>query len=140
MQSEIDRAKDIGLGSNIFDSGRSFDLEVFVSPGNYICEQTALIEAMENKRAEPRIRPPELMTNGYKDQPTLLNNVETFAWVPAIMLREKENWYAKQGRNRGPLVGESGRHARMRFFSVSGDVCRPGAYEVPDGHHARRTD
>ncbi len=89
---------------------------------------------MENKRAEPRIRPPELMTNGYKDQPTLLNNVETFAWVPAIMLREKENWYAKQGRNEGPLVGESGGDMRgMRFFSVSGDVCRPGAYEVPTG-------
>ncbi len=136
LQSEIDRAKKIGaLGSNIFDSGRSFELEVFVSPGNYICgEQTALIEAMENKRAEPRIRPPELITNGYKDQPTLLNNVETFAWVPAIMLREKENWYAEQGRKTGPLVGESGRDMRgMRFFSVSGDVCRPGAYEVPTG-------
>ena len=62
-------------------------VEVFVSPGGYICgEQTALIQAIEDKRAEPRNRPPELQTNGLWDMPTLVNNVETLAWVPAIIL------------------------------------------------------
>lgn len=136
IEEEIKRAKRIGaLGRNIFGSNRRFELEVFVSPGGYICgEQTALIEAMENKRAEPRNRPPELMTNGYQDQPTLLNNVETFAWVPAILLRESGKWYAAQGRKTGPLVGrESEKMRGKRFFSISGDVVRPGAYEVPTG-------
>ena len=133
---EIERAKQQrALGDNIFGSGKRFDLEVFVSPGNYICgEQTALIEAMEDKRAEPRIRPPQLSTNGYKDEPTLLNNVETFAWVPAIMLREDGAWYAQQGLKTGPYVGRSGPSMRgRRLLSISGDICRPGAYEVPTG-------
>ena len=66
INAELARAKQYGvLGRDMFGSGRSFELAVFVSPGNYICgEQTALIEAMENNRAEPRIRPPELVTNG----------------------------------------------------------------------------
>lgn len=136
VEREIARAESIGaLGENIFGSGKSFRLEVFVSPGNYICgEQTALIEAMEDKRAEPRIRPPELMTNGYKDQPTLLNNVETFAWVPAILLRSAGQWYAERGRKQGPWVADASESIRgMRFFSISGDVARPGVYEVPTG-------
>ncbi|MBM4075938.1 MAG: NADH-quinone oxidoreductase subunit L, partial [Planctomycetes bacterium] len=91
----------------------------------YICgEQSALIEAMENKRAEPRNRPPELQTNGLWDKPTLLNNVETFSWVPAIVLNESGRWYADQNR-----PGCKGR----RIFSLSGDVERPGVYEVPNG-------
>jgi NADH:ubiquinone oxidoreductase subunit F (NADH-binding) len=99
---------------------------VFISPGGYICgEQTALIEAIEDKRAEPRNRPPELQTNGLWDMPTLLNNVETLAWVPAIVLRDEGQWYAKQG------AGKS--FTGARFFSISGDVARPGVYEVPIG-------
>jgi len=116
-------------GANILGTGRSFPVEVFVSPGGYICgEQTALIEAIEDKRAEPRNRPPELQTNGLYDKPTLLNNVETLAWVPAVVLRTKDEkrgqWFADQG-----VVPFKGR----RFFSISGDLKRPGAYEVPIG-------
>lgn len=132
-------------GSNIFQSGRTFRLEVFVSPGGYVCgEQTALIEALEGKRSEPRNRPPELQTNGLYDQPTILNNVETFAWVPSILLRiprsedlEREKgpnapsepepagvWFKYAGKNRA---------RGKRFFSISGDLNRPGAYEVPCG-------
>ncbi len=136
VREEIQVARRQGaLGGNIFGSGRSFELDVFVSPGGYICgEQTALIEAMEDKRAEPRNRPPELMTNGYRNQPTLLSNVETFAWVPAIMLREDGAWYAAQGRTEGTLVGDSGPQMKgLRLFSISGDVARPGVYEVPTG-------
>ena len=136
VQRELVRAQSLGaLGNNIFGTRFSFSLEVFVSPGNYICgEQTALIEAMEDKRAEPRNRPPELMTNGYKNQPTLLNNVETLAWVPAILLRSSGQWYAEQGRKSGPWVADASDAMRgKRFFSVSGDVARPGVVEVPTG-------
>jgi NADH:ubiquinone oxidoreductase subunit F (NADH-binding)/NADH:ubiquinone oxidoreductase subunit E len=99
-------------------------LEVFRSPGGYICgEQSALLEAMDDRRAEPRNRPPQLETNGYRDQPTLLNNVETFAWLPAILLRGGV-WYRDQGVN-----GCKG----LRLFSVCGDVKRPGVYEVAVG-------
>ncbi|MGN6547908.1 MAG: NADH-ubiquinone oxidoreductase-F iron-sulfur binding region domain-containing protein, partial [Aureliella sp.] len=69
-----------------------------------------------------------------KDQPTLLNNVETFAWVPAIVLRSAGKWYAERGRKEGPWVADVSRSIRgMRFFSISGDVARPGVYEVPTG-------
>ncbi len=146
LEKAIDSAVLVGAcGQNIFSSGRNFQLEVFTSPGGYVCgEQTALIEALEGKRSEPRNRPPELQTNGLYDQPTILNNVETFAWVPSILLRkptpeslEKEKttqktealdpagvWYKYAGRNRA--LGK-------RFFSISGDVNRPGPYEVPCG-------
>lgn len=136
IRRSIEEARRLGaLGPNIFASGRSFELDLFISPGGYICgEQTALIEAMEDKRAEPRNRPPELMTNGYQNQPTLLSNVETFAWVPAIMLRDSGGWYASQGRKGGPWTADSGPQMNgMRLFSISGDVRRPGVYEVPTG-------
>jgi len=163
LKSAIESAERLGAcGANIFGSGRSFELRVFISPGGYVCgEQTALIEALEGKRSEPRNRPPELETNGLYDQPTVLNNVETFAWVPAILLAdarrehiELENppaqaeilsnksdsneprgddvesskykglWYKYSGRNNFRC---------KRFFSISGDVGKPGAYEVPCG-------
>lgn len=134
-RDEIRRAVKMGAcGRNIFGSTRSFELDVYVSPGGYICgEQTALIEAMEDKRAEPRNRPPELMTNGLYDQPTLLSNVETFAWAPAI-LRDGGDWFANQGIKEGPLtVGSSDRMTGKRLFSISGDLNKPGVYEVPTG-------
>lgn len=137
LRQEIRHARSLGmLGDDILGSGHGFELEVYVSPGGYICgEQTALIEAMEDKRAEPRNRPPELMTNGYLNQPTLLNNVETFAWVPAIMDRSRGEWFRDQGYKTGPfdLVGQAERVRGRRLFSISGDVARPGVYEVPTG-------
>ncbi len=143
VRGEIARTRELGaLGKSVFGSGKSFELEVFVSPGGYICgEQTALIEALEDKRAEPRNRPPELMTNGFRNQPTLLSNVETFAWVPAILQRQAApplaqpgGWYAAQGRKEGRWVaGQGERMKGRRLFSISGDVQRPGVYEVPTG-------
>jgi formate dehydrogenase/bidirectional [NiFe] hydrogenase diaphorase subunit len=126
VQEAIDHARQIGAcGDSIFGSVFNFELEIFVSPGGYICgEQTALIEAMEDHRAEPRNRPPQLQTNGLWDKPTLLSNVETFAWVPAILLKDEGRWFANAGR-----TGMKGR----RFFSISGDVNKPGVYEVPNG-------
>jgi NADH:ubiquinone oxidoreductase subunit F (NADH-binding) len=126
LRREIEWARDRGFcGENLLGTNRSFPVEVFVSPGGYICgEQTALVEAIEDRRAEPRNRPPELQTNGLWNMPTLLNNVETIAWVPSIMIRDGA-WYASHGA--------SGSYRGARFFSVSGDVSRPGVYEVPIG-------
>ncbi|HZL88561.1 MAG TPA: NADH-ubiquinone oxidoreductase-F iron-sulfur binding region domain-containing protein [Pirellulaceae bacterium] len=128
VQREIDQVRDSGLcGDDILGTRLKFDLEVFVSPGGYICgEQTALVQAIQDERAEPRNRPPELQTNGLWNMPTLLNNVETLAWVPAIVTTSTGDgkWYAQQG-----ATGYKG----ARFFSISGDVNRPGVYEVPIG-------
>src|SRR4051812_13900440 len=124
-RAEIHRAEQLGFcGENAISLGRSFPISVFVSPGGYICgEQSALIEAMSDRRGEPRNMPPKLETNGLDDLPTLVSNVETFAWVPFIILNSGKA-YAEEGVN-----GWKGR----RFFSVSGDVKRPGVYEVAMG-------
>jgi NADH:ubiquinone oxidoreductase subunit F (NADH-binding) len=116
------------LGENIFGSGFSFDLEVFISPGGYILgEETALLEALEDQRGEPRNKPPFPTNAGLHGKPTLINNVETFAAVPAICLRGAD-WWAEQGK-----PGFKG----LKYVSVSGDVVRPGVHCVPWGSTAR---
>ncbi len=111
-------------GPNIIGSGLSFPIEVFVSPGGYICgEETALLEAMEDRRAEPRNKPPFPTIAGLRGKPTVINNVETLMWVPAISLKGG-SWYRDQGVNGG---------AGLWFCSISGDVNKPGVYEVPFG-------
>ena len=101
-----------------------FDLELFVSPGGYICgEESALLEAIEGKRAEPRNKPPFPGTNGLWNKPTAINNVETFAFATVILVRGVE-WFKAQGEN-----GSAG----MKFVGISGDVNRPGVFEVPMG-------
>jgi NADH:ubiquinone oxidoreductase subunit F (NADH-binding)/NADH:ubiquinone oxidoreductase subunit E len=129
-RAEIERAERLGFcGENATVLGRPFPISVFVSPGGYICgEQSALIEAMSDRRGEPRNMPPKLETNGLLDLPTLVSNAETFAWAPFIILRGGAT-YAALGVN-----GWKGR----RFFSVSGDVKRPGVYEVPMGLTLRK--
>ena len=139
MRAEIERARQLNVcGKNILGSDLSFEVEVFVSPGGYICgEQTALIQAIQDERAEPRNRPPELQTNGLWDMPTLLNNVETFAWVPSILTQGASDgsWYSELGQQKPTPVKENSlpHYQGARFFSVSGDVARPGVYEVPIG-------
>ncbi len=122
VRAAIAYAEEMGAcGDKIFGTNRSFKVDVFVSPGGYICgEQTALIEAMEDHRAQPRNRPPELMTNGLRDKPTVVNNVETLSWTPIIMLKGGE-WY--QNAADGEFVGR-------RLISISGDLVKPGVYEV----------
>jgi len=124
-RAEIRRAEALGMcGQGASVLGRPFPVSVFVSPGGYICgEQSALIEAMSDRRAEPRNMPPKLETNGLQDLPTIVSNVETYAWMPYIYVRGGAT-YAGLGVN-----GWKGR----RFFSISGDVKRPGVYEVPMG-------
>jgi len=112
------------LGENVAGSGRSFDIEIFVSPGGYILgEETALLECLEDKRGEPRNKPPYPGTCGLWGKPTLINNVETFAMATAI-IHHGADWWKRQGR------GES---AGLKFVSVSGDVEQPGVYEISLG-------
>ncbi len=125
LQEEITRCYEKGLlGKGILGSNLTFDLEIFVSPGGYICgEESALLEAIEGKRSEPRNKPPFPGTNGLWNQPTVINNVETFTFATAILARGID-WYKSQGTN-----GSVG----MKFVGISGDVNRPGIYEVPMG-------
>src|SRR5579863_2655379 len=125
LHEEIRRCMRSGLlGQNLLGSDLTFDLEIFVSPGGYICgEETALLEAIEGKRAEPRNKPPFPVTNGLWNQPTVINNVETFCLATVILARGAD-WFKGQGKN-----GSVG----MKFVGVSGDVVRPGIFEVPMG-------
>jgi NADH:ubiquinone oxidoreductase subunit F (NADH-binding) len=108
---EIERARGI-----VPEALKICDMEVFTSPGLYICgEESALIEVIEGKRAQPRNQPPTIRENGLFDQPTVVNNVETYAWVPSILLRQPADWYKAEPQ---------------RFFSISGDVEKPGVFEV----------
>ena len=130
LREAIAEIASIGLvGQNVLGSGFGCELELFVSAGGYICgEETALLEALEGKRAEPRNKPPFPGVVGLHGKPTLMNNVETFAMVPAILTRGAE-WYRAFGEN-----GGSG----LKMFALSGDVNRPGVYEAWLGVPARR--
>jgi NADH:ubiquinone oxidoreductase subunit F (NADH-binding) len=116
------------LGKKILGSELEFTLEVFVSPGGYICgEESALLEAIEGHRAEPRNKPPFPGVAGLWQKPTVINNVETFANVPQILARGPE-WFKKAG-----VGGSRG----LKFVGVSGHVARPGVFEVPMGTSMR---
>jgi NADH:ubiquinone oxidoreductase subunit F (NADH-binding)/NADH:ubiquinone oxidoreductase subunit E len=129
IEHEIAAARAAGaLGPSVFGSGRAFELETFVSPGGYICgEESALLEALEGKRGEPRNKPPFPVTHGLHSKPTVINNVETFSMTPVILARGAE-WFKAQGR-----AGASG----LKFVGISGDVVRPGVYEIGMGTPAR---
>ncbi|HVJ80971.1 MAG TPA: NADH-ubiquinone oxidoreductase-F iron-sulfur binding region domain-containing protein, partial [Planctomycetia bacterium] len=125
VNQEIARIERLRLcGQSVEGWPHRFVLRCFVSPGGYICgEQSALIEAIEDKRAEPRNRPPELEKAGLHDRPTVVNNVETLAWAPLIAIKHGDGYReAASGRGRG-----------LRLLSICGDVKRPGVYEVPVG-------
>ena len=125
LGEEIRRCYRAGLlGKKILGSDLDFDLEIFVSPGGYICgEESALIEAIEGHRAEPRNKPPFPGQIGLWQKPTVINNVETFINVPQILARGVD-WFVAQGAN-----GWRG----LKFVGVSGHVARPGIFEVPMG-------
>ena len=125
LAHEIERCYREGiLGVSVMGSEFVFDLELFISPGGYICgEESALIEAIEGKRAEPRNKPPFPVTHGVFNKPTALNNVETFANVPQILVRGID-WYKAQGQ---------GGAAGLKIVGISGDVRRPGIFEIPMG-------
>jgi NADH:ubiquinone oxidoreductase subunit F (NADH-binding) len=125
IAEEIRRCYESGLlGPRVCGTDLQFDLELFVSPGGYICgEETALMEVIEGKRAEPRNKPPFPVYEGLWGKPTALNNVETFANVPQILVNGAD-WYKAQGVN-----GCAG----LKFVGVSGDVRSPGIFLIPMG-------
>ncbi len=104
--------------------GSKFDIEVRLGAGAYICgEETALFESIEGKRGFPRIKPPFPTTHGLFGKPTVINNVETLCNVPLIIEKGAEE-YRKLGTEKSP---------GPKLFCLSGDVARPGVYEVPFG-------
>lgn len=112
------------LGADVLGSGYSLDIWVHRGAGAYICgEETSLLESLEGKRGFPRLKPPFPAIVGAFAKPTVVNNVETLACLPAIMTRGPE-WFASIGRprNTGP-----------KLYCVSGHVKRPGVYELPIG-------
>ncbi len=112
------------LGDHILGSDFSFQVYLRRGAGAYICgEEGALLNSLEGKHPFPRNRPPYPVTHGYEQLPTAVNNVETLASVPQI-LRKGAEWYRSLG------LGE---HAGTKLISLSGDVQRPGNYEVPFG-------
>jgi NADH:ubiquinone oxidoreductase subunit F (NADH-binding)/NADH:ubiquinone oxidoreductase subunit E len=129
LRAEIEAIRAAGLlGTDVLGSGRTLQLDIFTSPGGYILgEESALIEAMEGHRGEPRNKPPFPGIHGLWGRPTLMNSVETFADVPVIVERGAQ-WWREQGL--GDSVG-------WKFFAVSGHVERPGVYCVPMGTTAR---
>lgn len=112
------------LGQNILGTEFSFDLAVHRGAGAYICgEETALMESLEGKKGQPRFKPPFPASYGLYGQPTTINNVETFASVPDIIVRGGQ-WFLELGK---PNNGGT------KIFSVTGHVQRPGNFEVPMG-------
>ena len=125
LERALDEARAEGLiGPAAFGPGRPFDLCVRRGAGAYICgEETSLLNSLEGKHPFPRNRPPFPVTHGYENLPTVVNNVETLASVPHILVHGAD-WY------RGLGIGE---HAGTKVISLSGDIERPGNYEVPMG-------
>lgn len=129
VRAELKRAREAGIiGSNILGKGKTFELDIFISPGGYVQgEESALLEAMEDRRGEPRNKPPFPVFQGLYGKPTVINNVETLSWVPGIVLHGG-SWYRDMG-----VRGATG----MRLVSISGDVAKPGVYEAPLGQTLR---
>ncbi len=112
------------LGDNILGSGVSFHIHVHSGAGAYICgEETALLESLEGRRGEPRLRPPYPTTHGYKGKPTVVNNVETFANVPVI-LRYGAEWY--KNLSDSEFTG-------TKLYAIFGHVAEPCVFEAPFG-------
>ncbi|HOM04598.1 MAG TPA: NADH-quinone oxidoreductase subunit NuoF [Candidatus Kapabacteria bacterium] len=125
LQIAIDRARECGiLGKNIFGSNFSFDIEIRMGSGAFVCgEETALIHSIEGKRGEPRPRPPFPAEKGLWDKPSVLNNVETYANVPVILLKGGD-WFAQFGTEKSKGT---------KVFALAGAINNSGLVEVPIG-------
>ncbi|WP_282946100.1 NADH-quinone oxidoreductase subunit NuoF [Cellulomonas endometrii] len=112
------------LGKNVLGSGYDLDVTVHAGAGAYICgEETALLDSLEGKRGQPRLKPPFPAVAGLYARPTVVNNVESIASVPGILVGGSD-WFRTMGTDRSPGHG---------LFSLSGHVARPGQYEAPLG-------
>ncbi len=125
FQIAIDQAKEYGIvGKNIFNSGFDFDIEIRLGAGAFVCgEETALLESIEGKRGQPRVKPPYPAAAGLWGKPTLINNVETYANVTRIILNGAE-WYLSIGTEKSKGT---------KVFALGGNVNNIGLVEVPMG-------
>ena len=125
LEIAIKQAKEYGLlGENIFGTGFNFDIEIRLGAGAFVCgEETALLESIEGKRGQPRLKPPFPAHSGLWGKPTLINNVETWANITKIILNGAE-WYASIGTE-----GSKG----TKVFALGGNVNNVGLVEVPMG-------
>ena len=125
LDAKIAELEEAGyLGDKLFGTEYSLRLYTHLGAGAYICgEESALLESLEGKRGQPRVRPPFPPSVGLYDKPTIINNVETFTNVPMIMTNGAD-WYKTMGTTDAPGV---------KIFSLSGRVRKPGNYELPLG-------
>jgi NADH-quinone oxidoreductase subunit F len=125
LQQAVQDAYDAGfLGEDILGSGYGLELTVHSGAGAYICgEETALLDSLEGRRGQPRLRPPFPAVAGLYASPTVINNVETIASVPSILSQGVE-WFRSMGSEKSP---------GFTLYSLSGHVTRPGQYEGPLG-------
>ena len=125
LQIAIDQAREYGLlGKNIFDTGFDFNLELRLGAGAFVCgEETALMTSIEGHRGEPRCRPPFPAVKGLFGKPTVLNNVETYANIPQIILNGPE-WFASMGTEKSKGT---------KVFALGGKINNTGLVEVPMG-------
>lgn len=125
LQIAIDQAREYGLlGKNIFDSGYDFDLDIRLGAGAFVCgEETALMTSIEGNRGEPRPRPPFPAESGLFKKPTVLNNVETYANIPQIILNGAD-WFASMGTEKSKGT---------KVFALGGKIHNTGLVEVPMG-------
>jgi NADH-quinone oxidoreductase subunit F len=125
LQAAVTEAYAAGfLGTDILGSGYQLDMVIHAGAGAYICgEETALLDSLEGRRGQPRLRPPFPAQAGLYGCPTVVNNVESLASVPAIILNGVD-WFRSMGNEDSP---------GFTFYSLSGHVTRPGQYEAPLG-------
>ena len=125
LKIALQQAKDYGLlGKNIFGTDFSFDIEIRLGAGAFVCgEETALMTSVEGKRGEPRPRPPFPANKGLWQKPTILNNVETYANIPPILLNGSE-WFSSIGTEKSKGT---------KVFAVGGKINNTGLVEIPMG-------
>ena len=125
LKIAIEQARNYGiLGKNIFGTDFSFDIEIRLGAGAFVCgEETALLESIEGKRGQPRVKPPYPATSGLWGKPTLINNVETYANIAQIILKGPE-WYSSIGTENSKGT---------KVFALGGNVNNVGLVEVPMG-------
>ena len=125
LQVAIDQAREYGLlGNNIFGTDFCFDLDIKLGAGAFVCgEETALMTSIEGKRGEPRPRPPFPAVKGLVGKPTILNNVETYANVPQIILKGAD-WFASMGTEKSKGT---------KVFALGGKIKNTGLVEIPMG-------
>jgi NADH-quinone oxidoreductase subunit F len=125
FMAAVEQARSAGyIGENLLGTGYSLELTVHRGAGAYICgEETALLNSLEGRRGEPRLKPPFPAIKGLYGEPTVVNNVETLGYLPHILRRGPE-WFASVGTEKSP---------GYKIVSVSGHVRKPGNYEIPLG-------